>query len=136
MKSITTVAVATTRIAPVLFLLMKNRMTSAPTSGMYVMMFSIGSIEASLPLLRLHEQIHERDQDDASAHDQRVVLHEAALHAAKHHGAAFGAPGHAVHRAVDDVLVEQIRAVAEGDHGEMAHAVDQTIHDPGVEPPQ
>ena len=49
------------------------------------------STRLALLLLRLHEQVHHRDQDDAAAHDQCVVLNEAALHAAQHHRAALGA---------------------------------------------
>src|SRR2546430_4371100 len=87
-------------------------------------------------LLRLQKQIDDGDEDDAAAHDQGVVLHGAALHSAEEARAAARRVGDAVDEAVDDVLVEQVRAVPEREDGDVPGQVDQAVDDPDVEPPE
>src|ERR1041385_3389771 len=102
---------------------MKNRMTSAPIRGMYVIQLRMLSICSSA--LRFGEEIHDGDEHDARAHHQGIVLNEAALHAAESARCAAAGVGHAVDQAVDDVLVEQVRSVAERKNRDVPRQVDQ-----------
>ena len=89
-----------------------------------------------LAAYRLREQIDRGDEDDSARHHQRIVLDESALHLAEEARAAARRVADAVHRAVDDVAVEEVGAVAEEDHGEVADAVDDAVDDVRVEPRQ
>src|SRR5262252_2672620 len=90
---------------------MKNRMTSAPIRGMYVIQLRMLSI-CSSAALRFGEEIHDGDEHDARAHHQGIVLNEAALHAAESARRAAAGVRDTIDQAVDDVFVEQIRSVA------------------------
>src|SRR5688572_26905861 len=94
-------------------------MNSAPISGTYVMIDRIGtpSRNPMLPSsLRLQEQIDHPEKNDAPAHDQRVVLHDSALHSPQRARSPPGRPRYAVDRAVDDELVEDRHPVASDEH--------------------
>src|SRR6266566_2235607 len=106
------------------FCLLTSNSSRAPASGRNRMIDRRWFM--SNPRTSSHKQIHTHECEDAEEHQQRIILHQPGLQAAKRMARLLRDPADEIHEAVDDGPIGQPRE-PRADDGDFSGSVDGAV---------